>query len=367
MAVRYWVGGPGTWDTTSTAHWSASSGGAGGASVPTSADDVVFDGNSGSSCMVTPNDLSGAVACRDLTFVAGFDGLVLQGYGSGMVVNCYGNYRVAAGAGGVRAESAGFKLMAPGAVTVDTNGVPHGDITFAGGGTYTLLSDLVGGMADAETTFQLTAGTLDVAGKTIRVDRFQSTGATAREVKFTGGGTMDLGDMAASGVSGLTLSGSNWTWDAAKTGTLKIRRADSFAISGGTPSFGAVLLAPAEQPVLLAFPGGSYIKSLSFDGSGQATQDVGISLPTAGTVTVEAIQVLSGAAKAARVKINSTTPGTKGNLTVFSATRIKPDNLTLKDVAVSSGPLLAGGNAVNGGNCSGVFFGKKLPGMGAIL
>ena len=45
-----------------------------GRACPRSADDVVFDGNSGSSCMVTPNDLSGAVACRDLTFVAGFDG-----------------------------------------------------------------------------------------------------------------------------------------------------------------------------------------------------------------------------------------------------------------------------------------------------
>ena len=43
MADRYWVGGAGTWDTTSTTNWSASSGGASGASVPTSADSVFFD------------------------------------------------------------------------------------------------------------------------------------------------------------------------------------------------------------------------------------------------------------------------------------------------------------------------------------
>ena len=43
MATRYWVGGSGTWDTTTTTNWSATSGGAGGASAPTSADDVVFN------------------------------------------------------------------------------------------------------------------------------------------------------------------------------------------------------------------------------------------------------------------------------------------------------------------------------------
>jgi hypothetical protein len=47
MAVRYWVGGTGTWDTTSTANWSATSGGAPGASAPTSADSANIDANSG--------------------------------------------------------------------------------------------------------------------------------------------------------------------------------------------------------------------------------------------------------------------------------------------------------------------------------
>lgn len=42
MADRYWVGGSGTWDATSTANWSATSGGASGASAPTSVDRVFF-------------------------------------------------------------------------------------------------------------------------------------------------------------------------------------------------------------------------------------------------------------------------------------------------------------------------------------
>ena len=43
MADRYWVGGTGSWTATSTTNWSATSGGAGGASAPTYADNVIFD------------------------------------------------------------------------------------------------------------------------------------------------------------------------------------------------------------------------------------------------------------------------------------------------------------------------------------
>lgn len=47
MANRYWVGGTGAWDSSNTTNWSASSGGAGGASIPTSSDAAIFDASSG--------------------------------------------------------------------------------------------------------------------------------------------------------------------------------------------------------------------------------------------------------------------------------------------------------------------------------
>ena len=46
MADRYWVGGNGTWNSTNTANWSSTSGGSGGASVPTAGDNVYFDDSS---------------------------------------------------------------------------------------------------------------------------------------------------------------------------------------------------------------------------------------------------------------------------------------------------------------------------------
>ena len=63
MADRYWVGGTGNWSDTS--HWSATSGGAGGASKPTSADDVHFDANSfsGAGQVVTINENT---ACKSM-------------------------------------------------------------------------------------------------------------------------------------------------------------------------------------------------------------------------------------------------------------------------------------------------------------
>lgn len=47
MANRYWVGGTGTWNSSNTTNWSASSGGAGGDSIPTSSDAAIFDASSG--------------------------------------------------------------------------------------------------------------------------------------------------------------------------------------------------------------------------------------------------------------------------------------------------------------------------------
>ena len=48
MADRYWVGGTGTWNDTNTANWSATNGGAGGASVPISTDNIYFTSASSS-------------------------------------------------------------------------------------------------------------------------------------------------------------------------------------------------------------------------------------------------------------------------------------------------------------------------------
>lgn len=75
MAARYWVGGSGTWDSSSTANWSATSGGASGASVPTSSDIAIFDGNSGAGTV----SLSGTLVCSYINTKAAFTGTLSFG------------------------------------------------------------------------------------------------------------------------------------------------------------------------------------------------------------------------------------------------------------------------------------------------
>lgn len=70
MASRFWVGSTGTWDASDTTHWSASSGGAGGASVPNGVLDLArFDANSGAGT-VTVNHATlsvGQILCGAFT------------------------------------------------------------------------------------------------------------------------------------------------------------------------------------------------------------------------------------------------------------------------------------------------------------
>jgi hypothetical protein len=87
MANRYWRGGAGTWDTTTTTNWSATSGGAGGASVPTSADDVFFDQVATYTVSCSTNGLQ---ACRSITVSAGIVTFSTAQSGSNYF-NCYGS------------------------------------------------------------------------------------------------------------------------------------------------------------------------------------------------------------------------------------------------------------------------------------
>lgn len=57
--ARFWVGGTGTWDSTTTTHWSLTTGGAGGASVPGTGETVTFDGASGGGTVSVSGTISG--------------------------------------------------------------------------------------------------------------------------------------------------------------------------------------------------------------------------------------------------------------------------------------------------------------------
>jgi len=71
MATRYWVGGSGNWSSVSTANWAATSGGASGASAPTTTDDVIFDNLSNTGTTIFTVTVTGGAVCQNMSFGSG--------------------------------------------------------------------------------------------------------------------------------------------------------------------------------------------------------------------------------------------------------------------------------------------------------
>ena len=76
-AARFWVGGAGNWNDT--ANWSTTSGGTGGASIPTSSELAIFDSNSGMG--VTAIDAAGGNV-SGVSILSGYGGVIDQGANS---------------------------------------------------------------------------------------------------------------------------------------------------------------------------------------------------------------------------------------------------------------------------------------------
>ena len=172
MADRYWVGGTGTWDSTSTANWSTASGGSTGASVPTATDNVFFDANSNvGTGAFTVTMANTPRVCNDIT-ISGLDGaMTLAGTSIGLTVS-----------GSLFFPATNFTRSYTGTTTfnatttgktVTTNGVTFGNaVTFNGvGGVWTLgsaislsgsvLSVTNGTFDTSASNYAITTGTLN--------------------------------------------------------------------------------------------------------------------------------------------------------------------------------------------------------------
>lgn len=151
MAARYWVGGNGTWDTTSTTNWAASSGGAGGASAPTAADSVTFDANSGSAVVT----LGENVTALSMTYSA-FTGTF-----------AFGTYKmIFVGSGNVLVGGTGYTA----------SGSKNIELTFSGSNARACF---LGAVTDANAfNIKVTAGTGNITIPTI--------GAKVASLDFTG-------------------------------------------------------------------------------------------------------------------------------------------------------------------------------------
>jgi len=126
MADRFWRGGTAAWDGTAGAKWAATAGGATGAAVPTSADDVFFDATSSGTCTIsTGNTGAKSINCTGFTgTIAGSAAITVSGsltFVAGMAVTYTGRITFAATA---TITSAGKTISgAGGGITVDGTGI----------------------------------------------------------------------------------------------------------------------------------------------------------------------------------------------------------------------------------------------------
>jgi len=226
MADRYWVGGSGTWDTTSTTNWSTGSGGSSGASAPTSADNVFFDNNSNVGTGSFTVTVSAAV-CNNFT-ASGLDGAMTLALGSSNVSVSGSwsspgtNFSTTFSNGSIRFVSTSIGN------TITTNGgTITGNVSFNGAGGYWTLGSALTMVTTA--TITLTAGTLDtsVSNYAMTASAISSSNTNVRALKLNGS-TVSLSSAAPVDFATQT----NATFDFG-TSTINLTRASTFTFDGG--------------------------------------------------------------------------------------------------------------------------------------
>jgi len=165
---RYWVGGTGNW--SDTAHWSDSSNGAGGFSVPTATDDVYFDANSG----VGTATVDVAASTKNLDFT-GYTGT----FAGTAALNIAGSLKMASGMTRTYTGAITFSATSTGNTITLAGKTLGGSVTFNNSsGGWTLQDAFNVGTA----TITLTSGSLDTNSQTITCGVFSSSNSNTRSL-----------------------------------------------------------------------------------------------------------------------------------------------------------------------------------------
>ena len=259
MANRYWVGGTGTWNTSSTTNWSASSGGASGASVPTAADSVFFDRTGTYTVTCT-----GALTCNDITVSAG---TVTFATGTSPTFAISGSMTLLAGTVWSATGTLTFNATNTGK-TITTNGVTiTASITFNGvGGGWTLGSAITtassitftnGTFSTSVTNYAVTTTNITINGGILTLNGSTVTSSSAPPFTYTSGtvnaGTSQINISAAN--SQFTGGGQtyyNVSFTSASTLAAGVSGANTFnnlTIAGKTVSGIGILNISANQTI----------------------------------------------------------------------------------------------------------------------
>lgn len=307
MSDRFWVGGTG--NTSDTAHWSTTSGGVGGASLPTSADNVYFDANSFTAEGQTVT-VNAVMNCLDMDWTGATNEPSFTN--TGYEQNIYGNVMLTSSMNIIGAYGGLFHFYAATTgKTITTAGKTCYLMNFrsgAGGWTFqdnvTITGDLM-----------CRNGSIDTNGKSINCKRLFADGVNARTLSLDSS-IITCSDNVVFSSTGLTLT--------ANTSTI-VLTGDSKTFHGGGVTYNNV-----------EFQG----NNCTITGSNTFNE---LKIKAGNTVNMTA-----GTTQTAS-KICSDTPGSPATLSCASGT-VQVTGATIQDITATGGATF---NAIDCTNVSG--------------
>jgi len=334
MADRYWILGTGTWDSTTTTNWSASSGGAGGASVPTASDNVFFDANSNvGTGAFTVTMANSPRVCNNFT-ASGLDGtMTLAGTSIGLTVS-----------GSLTFQATNFSRTYTGTTTfnatttgktVTTNGIAFGGaVTFDGvGGAWTLGSAFSCGSS----ILTITNGTFDTSSSgnyAVTANSLSSTNSNIRTIN------LNASTVSTSGSGFVRFSTStNLTFNA---GTSTINGSSPFAtfdVGGGKTFYNVSFTSTGILGASIT--GANTFNNLSIAGQTSPSlvqYSISANQTINGTFTVSA-----GTASAYRISVFSNTFNTPRTLTCAAVSLTDVD---FRDITIAGAASPATGTRI---------------------
>jgi len=196
-ADRFWVGGTGNWNDVS--HWSIESGGIGGATIPTSSDNVFIDSKS-FTAIGQSITISGSSSCNNLTWTATSLSPELIGKGSS-IIQLSGSLSVT----DTYIDSFLGTISFIGSMdnTIQLSKKIAANLLFNGSGSWTFLSEV-----STSQNIKLQTGTVKTNNFPIFANTFDGNGIQTRAL-FLGNSVVTVNSWLFGTTANLTFDGSN--------------------------------------------------------------------------------------------------------------------------------------------------------------
>jgi len=320
MPDRYWVGGTASWDGTAGTKWAATSGGAGGVSVPTAADAVFFDAASTGTCTIaTGNTGAASINCT------GFTGTIT----GSAAITVAGSVTLSAG----MTWTASSQVVFTGTGTLTTAGKTVGSVFLNTAGVTLTLGDAL----TTSSVIAILGGTFNTAGFNITGTQVNFSSSNTRVINL-GASTMTLSNASlaffASTTTGLTFN--------AGTSEINLTSVTANITTAGL-TFHNVSFTSASTGAR-SITGANTFNNLTLNASATGLSQLSL----AANQTVNGTFTCAGSSAVARGFVRSDTIGTVRTIT---AAAISANDCDFRDITLAG--AAAGASPTRAGDCGG--------------